>query len=161
MFAPALPSAAKDLGNENETLTSLMLTIYILGWTLGPLAAAPFSEIYGRWATYTYGNILYTLFTIACALSPTVGWLLAFRFLAGAVGSTPLAIGGGTISDLIHVHERGFALSLYMFGPIIGPTVGPLLGGFLTQNLSWRWVFWVLALLVRTFPCPSSTTIAL
>lgn len=132
MFAPALPSAAKDLGNKNETLTSLMLTIYILDWTLGPLVAAPFSEIYGRWATYTYSSLLYTLFTIACALSPNVGWLLAFRFLAGAVSSTPLAIGGGTISDLIPVQERGFALSLYMFGPIIGPTVGPMIGGFLT-----------------------------
>ncbi|CAG8979388.1 hypothetical protein HYALB_00010275 [Hymenoscyphus albidus] len=147
MFAPALLSVAKDLGNKNETLTSLTLTIHILGWTLGPLAAAPLSEIYGRWTTYTYSNILYTIFTIACALSPNVAWLLVFRFLAGVVGSTPLAIGGGTISDLIPVQERGFALSLYMFGPILGPTVGPVVGGFLTQSLSWRWIFWVLTLL--------------
>ncbi|KAM0815815.1 hypothetical protein AB5N19_01615 [Seiridium cardinale] len=84
---------------------------------------------------------------IACALSPNAGTLIVFRFLAGAVGSTPFAIDGGTISDLIPVQERDFALSLYILGPILGPSVGPLAGGFLTDTLSWRWVFWILALL--------------
>ncbi|KAK6072604.1 major facilitator superfamily transporter [Seiridium cupressi] len=147
MFAPALSSAARDLRSQSESLTSLMLSIYILGWTLGPLVMAPFSEIYGRWAAYTLSNLLYLVFTVACALSPNAGTLIVFRFLAGAVGSTPLAIGGGTISDLIPVQERGFALSLYILGPILGPSVGPLAGGFLTDTLSWRWVFWILALL--------------
>ncbi|KAH7303813.1 major facilitator superfamily domain-containing protein [Stachybotrys elegans] len=147
MFAPAIESAGRDIGAQNGTMISRLLTIYVLGWTMGPLTMAPLSEIHGRWATYIYSNLLYIVFTVACAVSPNLGFLLLFHFLAGVVGSAPLSLGGGTISDLIPVQERGFALSPYMLGPVLGPSIGPLLGGFLTERWSWRIVFWVLAAL--------------
>jgi multidrug resistance protein len=145
MFAPAVRQVMIDFETQNEVLVSLVVSIYVLGWALGPLILAPLSEVSGRLAVYTWSNILYIGFTVTCALAPSIHVLLISRLLAGVVGSTPLTIGGGTISDMIPIHERGRALSLIMVGPILGPTIGPVLGGSLTDNLGWRWIFWSLA----------------
>ncbi|KAI1379511.1 major facilitator superfamily domain-containing protein [Hypoxylon crocopeplum] len=146
MFAPAIQQVMRDFESTNEVIASLIVSIYVLGWGLGPLIVAPLSEVWGRLAVYTGSNLLYVVSTAACALSPGLGSLVVFRMLAGTMGSTPLTIGGGTISDLVPVQQRGLALSLYMFGPILGPSIGPLIGGFLTETLGWRWIFWVLAI---------------
>lgn len=150
MFAPAVPEAVKELQiGDKQFLGPLTLSIYILGWTVGPLLLAPLSECHGRLAVYVWSGVLYVLFTAACAVSTSAWVLVIFRFLAGCVGSGPLTIGGGVISDLVSVQERGFALSLYMLGPILGPSIGPLVGGYLTAVLGWRSIFWALAILVR------------
>ncbi|RYP36920.1 hypothetical protein DL767_003168 [Monosporascus sp. MG133] len=145
MFAPASEKVMQDFGSTDEVLGSLAVSVYVLGWALGPLLLAPLSEVLGRLSVYSGSGVLYVGFTLGCALAPSVEVLVLFRFLAGAVGSTPLTIGGGTISDVVAIERRGLALSLYMFGPILGPSVGPLVGGFLTDTLGWRWIFWVLA----------------
>ncbi|PSR81480.1 major facilitator superfamily domain-containing protein [Coniella lustricola] len=147
MFAPALQNVLQDFGSTDRVLASLSISIYVLGWALGPLIVAPLSEVHGRLVIYTWSNILYVFFTVGCALAPTLRVLVLLRFLCGAVGSTPLTIGGGTISDIVPIQKRGLALSLYMFGPILGPSVGPLLGGFITDMLGWRWIFWTLAII--------------
>ncbi|KAK3376224.1 major facilitator superfamily domain-containing protein [Lasiosphaeria ovina] len=146
MFAPAIQQVTADLHTKPDSvLASLAVSVYVLGWALGPLALAPLSETHGRLVVYTWSNVLYVACTAGCALAPTAEALVAARFLAGAVGSTPLAIGAGTIADLVPVQRRGLALSLYMLGPILGPSVGPLVGGYVTDTLGWRWIFWLLA----------------
>ncbi|KAI8632690.1 major facilitator superfamily domain-containing protein [Xylariaceae sp. FL1651] len=145
MFAPAVPQAVREFDIKSGVLSSLVLSIYILGWMFGPLILGPASEIYGRLIVYTLTSISYVAFTVACALSPHVVFLVVFRFLAGCAGSAPLTLGGGTICDLVPVQERGLALSLYMLGPVIGPSIGPLVGGYLAADWGWRSVFWVLA----------------
>jgi multidrug resistance protein len=152
MFAPGVKQAMQDLNSTNGVLAPLAVSIYILGWALGPLVVAPLSEVRGRWIVYSTCNILFVVFTVACALSTDVSMLITFRFFAGAMGSAPLTIGGGTISDLIPVEKRGIALSLFMLGPVLGPSVGPAAGGYLTQVLGWRWIFWILAIVVRSPP---------
>ncbi|KLU92560.1 hypothetical protein MAPG_11505 [Magnaporthiopsis poae ATCC 64411] len=144
MFAPAIQHVMDDFNSSSQVLSSLIVTIYVLGWVLGPLVLAPLSEIHGRLLIYHCSGMVYIAFTVCCALSPRIEVLIMARFLAGAAGSAPLAIGGGTISDLVPIERRGMALSLYMFGPILGPSIGPLLGGVLTDNLSWRHIFWVI-----------------
>ncbi len=148
MFAPAIQQVMQDFKSASGVLASLTVSVYVLGWALGPLILAPLSEVQGRLVVYSWSNVLYVVFTVGCAAAPNVPALVLFRFLAGAVGSTPLTIGGGTISDLVPVERRGLALSLYMFGPILGPSVGPLVGGYLTDTLGWRWIFWSLAIVV-------------
>jgi MFS family permease len=68
--------------------------------------------------------------------------MIAFRFLSGLGGSAPLALGGGVLSDLFNAEERGKAISIYSLAPLLGPAVGPIAGGFITENTTWRWVFY-------------------
>lgn len=64
--------------------------------------------------------------------------------MAGVGGSGCLTLGGGLIADLYTVEQRGAATALWSLGPLIGPVIGPICGGFISENVSWRWVFWIL-----------------
>jgi multidrug resistance protein len=148
MFAPGIPKVMQDFHNTNNELASFVVSIFVLGFALGPIFLAPLSEIYGRQIIYFITNILFVIFTMACAVSSNLGMLIGFRFLAGAAGSAPLANGGGTISDLIEQERRGAAMAIFAIGPLLGPIVGPVAGGFLAQAEGWRWVFWVIVIAV-------------
>jgi MFS family permease len=149
IVAPAVTQVVAEFNIDNDSLASFVVSAYILGLAFGPLLLAPFSEVYGRWICYTTCNIFYIFFTIASAVSSNFSMLIAFRFLAGAMGAAPLTIGGGTIADLFPVHQRGVALSFYLLGPTSGPAIGSIAGGFLAQDKGWRWIFWSLAIIVR------------
>ncbi|KAH8692035.1 major facilitator superfamily domain-containing protein [Talaromyces proteolyticus] len=147
MFALGVSEVMTDFNTSNNYLSALVVSIYVLGFAFGPLFWAPLSEIYGRWICYSVSNILYIIFTIACAVSTNMSMLIVFRFLAGCFGSSALAIGGGTVTDMFPVQHRGVALSLYTLGPICGPAIGPVIGGFVSAAKGWRWIFWVLSIL--------------
>lgn len=143
-----------DFHSTNVTIATLTVTIYLLGFALGPLVIAPLSELYGRLIIYHVCNGLFFVFTIACAVSSDVGMLLAFRFITGCAGSAPLTIGGGTVSDVIPQEQRGAAMAIFAVGPLLGPVIGPVIGGFIAQGVGWRWTFWVLAISVGSLDIP-------
>lgn len=87
----------RAFGTTSNVLASFVVSIYILGFALGPLIIAPMSELYGRIWIFHVCNVLFVIFNIACAVSNSMGMLVAFRFLAGCAGSAPLTIGGGVI----------------------------------------------------------------
>ena len=148
MVAPSVPLILRDFQSSDETIGSLIVSIYILGYAIGPLFLAPLSEVYGRLPVYHICNSFFIVWTIACALAPNIGALLVFRVLAGVAGSCPLAIGGGSIADLFIQQQRGTAVSIFTIGPLKGPVIGPVAGGFLTEDAGWRWVFWVITIAV-------------
>lgn len=74
-------------------------------------------------------NVGFICFTVGCALSPNLGALIVFRFLAGCFGATPVSNGAGTVGDLIPQEKRGRAMSIYLLGPLVGPIAGPIIGG--------------------------------
>lgn len=154
-FAPGVPRVLQDFHTQSETLATFVVSVYILGFACGPLVIAPLSEIYGRLVIYHVTNVLFIIFTVACALSTNMNMLIGFRFLAGCVGVTPVTIGGGTIADLFLPAQRGGSMAIWALGPLLGPIIGPVAGGFLSQAEGWRWIFWVLtiALGVTTILC--------
>ena len=156
MFAPGVPQVMTEFNSSSNLLAGLVVSIYILGFALGPLLVAPMSEQKGRIVVYHTCNLLFLIFTILNAVSHNMAMLIVFRFLAGAAGAAPITIGSGTIADLIPRERRGLTMSLWSLGPILGPMVGPIAGGFITQSLGWRWVFWVLAIVVDTSLPPTS-----
>lgn len=152
MFAPGVPALMKEFHSDNKELASFVVSVYVLGLAAGPLVIAPLSELYGRLPLYHSCNILFIIFTVACAVSSNLNMLIGFRFLEGVAGSAPLTIGGGTIADLVIQEKRGAAMSGFALGPLLGPVIGPVAGGYLAQAEGWRWVFWVIALCVSTLP---------
>lgn len=144
MFAPAVEYMAKDFHETNETVVSMSVSIYLIGYTVGPLLLAPLSEIYGRRVVLSAGNWFFVVWQIGCALAQNIETLIICRLLAGIGGSACLTLGAGVIADLFSVQQRGKATALWAMGPLIGPVAGPIAGGFLSQAAGWRWVFWLL-----------------
>jgi len=116
MVAPSILTILKDFHSSDITLGAFVVSIYILGYAVGPLVTAPMSEIYGRLPVYHVFNVLFVIWTIACAFAPSLGALLAFRFFEGVAGVCALTIGSGTISDMIPAETRGKFMSVYSMG---------------------------------------------
>ncbi|KAF4972816.1 hypothetical protein FSARC_716 [Fusarium sarcochroum] len=146
IFAPSIEQVMVEFNSTNEQLASFIVSVYLLGYCFGPLVVAPLSEMYGRLPLYNICNVLFVIFNVACALSPNLGGLIAFRLLAGLAGCCPLTLGAGSLADIISKEKRGAAMSSWVLGPLLGPVVGPIAGGYLSAAKSWRWSFWVVAI---------------
>ncbi|KAI0910976.1 polyamine transporter 3 [Ustulina deusta] len=125
----------------------MVLSIFLLGFALGPLVASPLSEIYGRVRVVQVWNFVYILFNGACGAAQSKEAILVLRLLAGLSGSATLGIGGGTLSDLFRSENRGKAVAIYSWSPILAPLVGAVLGGFISEYTTWRWTFFASSLL--------------
>ncbi|KAG1779708.1 major facilitator superfamily domain-containing protein [Suillus placidus] len=153
IMAPGLPDLAIKFGITDPTVLALTLSIFVLSYAIGPLFAAPLSEVYGRVWVLHIGNLFFLAFNLGCALSPNTASLIVFRFLAGLAGSAPTACGSGVISDLFLERERASAMALYSIGPMIGepylvlqcPAIGPVIGGFIAESVGVQYVFYVIA----------------
>lgn len=147
ILAPAITELHRELqggaAGDDLTLASMPISIYLLGYAVGPLFLSGLSEIYGRHVILCAANAFFCLALIGCALAPSLGALIAFRFLTGVGGSGCLTIGGGIIADMVPVHQRGKAITIWMLGPLLGPTIGPLMGAYVTQDIGWRWTVWI------------------
>ncbi|KAJ5225990.1 major facilitator superfamily domain-containing protein [Penicillium chermesinum] len=148
MFAPGAAALAKEFHITNPSITSLTVSIYLAGFAIGPMFIAPLSEIYGRLVIYHICNVFYIGLILGCALGKNTGMFLALRFLAGCAASGPLAVGGGTVADVIPPAQRGKAMSLFFVGPLLGPVFGPIIGGFVSETIGWRWTFWIILILI-------------
>ncbi|KAK4448338.1 major facilitator superfamily domain-containing protein [Podospora aff. communis PSN243] len=148
MLAPAVPLVMKDFNTTSTTFQTFCVSIFVLGFASGPLLLAPLSELYGRVIVYHVTNILFLSFTIMCALSSNQGMLLAARFLSGFAGVASMTIGSGTIADMMPKEQRGRAVAVWSLGTILGPMVGPIVGGHVAERYGWRWMFWILAMLI-------------
>lgn len=74
--------------------------------------------------------------------------LIGMRLLQGVFASVPLTNGGGIIADMVIQEDRGFAMAMFTLGTLLGPVIGPVSGGFLAAAKGWRWVFWLITILV-------------
>jgi multidrug resistance protein len=148
MFAPGIQDVMRDFDVTSSMLASFVVSVFVLGYVVGPFIIAPVSELYGRVPIYHACNLLFLIFTIACAVAQDMPQLIVFRLLAGVAGVCPLTIGSGTIADMIESEKRAGIMAVWAMGPILGPIVGPVAGGFLAEAEGWRWVFWVIAITV-------------
>lgn len=148
MFAPAGEGLMEDFDFSSRTLSSLSVSIYVLGFAVGPLIWAPLSEVYGRLSIYVISTVIFVAFILASAFSTSLATFMVFRLLSGCGGAASLALSGGTLADVIPRQERGKWMAVIAIGPIMGPTIGPILGGFMGQYIGWRWIFRLMAIMV-------------
>ncbi|KXN83916.1 hypothetical protein AN958_00996, partial [Leucoagaricus sp. SymC.cos] len=133
-----------------EIESVLTLSLFVTGYCVGPLLWGPLSEQYGRRPVNIYPFFIYAVlskcFQIAAALAKTTVQILLFRFLGGVFAAAPLTNSGAVISDIWDAETRGKAMALFTLAPFAGPAVGPTVAGFVGDGVSWRWVFWILAI---------------
>jgi MFS family permease len=111
MFAPSVNLVMTEFHNSNETIGTLVVSIY-LGYAFGPLFLAPLSELYGRLLLYYISTVLFILFNVACAKSTNFPMLIIFRILTGTAGACPLTIGPGSIADMFEQEQRGRIMAI-------------------------------------------------
>ncbi|KZT02366.1 MFS general substrate transporter [Laetiporus sulphureus 93-53] len=136
----------KDIEDEfhvGEVVIALTVSLMVVGFGIGPLIWAPLSELMGRRPIWIGPAFLYVIFNIPCAVAKNIQTLCICRFFCGIFASSPLALAGGTISDLWDNNERGFAIALFAAAPYGGPVLGPIVGGFIGENIGWRWIIWI------------------
>ncbi|KAL4896065.1 major facilitator superfamily domain-containing protein [Aspergillus ambiguus] len=134
----------------SEEVAFLGITLFVIGFALGPLLWAPLSEIYGRRYILIITSMGLTAFTAGAAGANNLQTLLILRFLGGSFGSAPLAVAGGVLADIFPPISRGLASGIFAAAPFLGPTLGPIVGGFLAESAGWRWVEGLLAALSGT-----------
>lgn len=104
MVAPALSKLGEDLGMHEKIEVEMALSIFILGYAIGPLFFGPLSEIYGRYRVLLLSNLFYVAWNTGCGFAQNKAEFFVFRFLAGIGGSAPLALGGGAIRQVFFNH---------------------------------------------------------
>ncbi|KAJ5672509.1 Major facilitator superfamily domain general substrate transporter [Penicillium longicatenatum] len=150
MFSPAAKLMQSEFGFKSDTVEILTITIASLGFAVGQFFVPPLSEVFGRVPVYRVSSVLYLGFTAGCARSTHVAEFLVFRLCTGLSAASYMSTGGGTVADLLPKEERGVAMALFTAGPLLGPVLGPIVGGFVTENLSWRWTFYLILMLGGT-----------
>ncbi|KAF4448783.1 hypothetical protein F53441_7832 [Fusarium austroafricanum] len=146
VIVPGVPLLKQDFHESRPPVTSLVVSIFVLGFAFGPVLLAPLSELYGRRLLFNISNVVTLGFSIGSALAPNIAIFIVFRFIAGSFGAGPMNIGGGSIADQVELSKRGFVMSIFFTGIFLGPVIGPVIGGFIAQDLGWRWVFWVMTI---------------
>ncbi|KAI9666512.1 MAG: hypothetical protein M1821_004448 [Bathelium mastoideum] len=145
MLAPALGAIGRDL-HIGDAEAQLALSIFVLAFAFAPLLLAPCSEVFGRRWVWIIAGLWYILWNTVCGFVQTLALLIVGRFFAGVGGSATFAMSVPILGDCWKSEERGKAFALATFIPLLGPAVGPIIGGFVTQAVSWRWLFWVLSI---------------
>ncbi|KAF2966187.1 hypothetical protein GQX73_g7365 [Xylaria multiplex] len=146
IVTPDIAGVSDEFGVSNE-VALLSITLFVVGFGIGPLAFAPLSEVYGRQVIYVSTLFLAVVFIIPCALAKNIATLLVGRAIDGIAFSAPITIIGGTLADLWKAEERGIPMAAFSAAPFVGPAVGPLVGGFLSDHLGWRWLYWLTLIL--------------
>ena len=121
MVAPGTANTMKELNEPSQVVGSLMVTIYVLGYAIGPLFLAPLSEIYGRYPVVILSTWFFNAWLLGSALAPTMPSLIAMRLLAGIGGSAVMTISPAVAADLYPVEKRAFTTSLIILSQCVGP----------------------------------------
>ncbi|KMU82395.1 membrane transport protein [Coccidioides immitis H538.4] len=144
----SLPSGAvlyiaRDFGIEGSEQLALPISMFLIGYVVGPIICGSLSEAYGRKPIIVGGFMGFMAFTLACAVCQNWASLLVLRLLVGVVASAPVAVVGGLFAD-IHddPRERGRVMAYFMAATTIGPVAAPFISGYVAV-VSWRWAFWV------------------
>ncbi|KAE8353033.1 major facilitator superfamily domain-containing protein [Aspergillus coremiiformis] len=148
VFDSTIPSGGirfitTSLDVHNELQRVLPTSVFLVGYVMGPLAFGPMSEVYGRRRVIVGTFILFTIFTLACAVAPNWPALLFFRTLCGICASAPIAVTGGLFADVYRSPiARGRTMALSMTVTTAGPQFAPMIAGFVGPA-GWRWIFWI------------------
>ncbi|EAW19342.1 uncharacterized protein NFIA_093040 [Aspergillus fischeri NRRL 181] len=148
--AGGIASGATGIAEEfhvSSEVTTLCLSLYVLGFAIGPVLLAPLSEYFGRQPVYV---VSWCPSPWPRTSEPSSSAIVC-RFLAGCAGGAPLTNTGGSISDLWERNSSGGPMAVYGLSSTFGPPTALVMSGYIGLNAGWRWIFWVLMAITGGF----------
>ncbi|KAJ9661720.1 hypothetical protein H2201_006391 [Coniosporium apollinis] len=143
IYAPSVEGVVHAFG-VSHSAAYLGLSMYVLGYGIGPLIFSPLSEIprIGRNIPYTLTFAIFVILCVPTALVDNFAGLIVLRFLQGFFGSPCLATGGASLQDMYSLIKLPYVLSLWALAATCGPALGPIISGFSVAAMDWRWSLW-------------------
>src|SRR6187397_450664 len=138
----ALPQMAGNLSATREEV-AWVSTSYILANVVVLPMTAFFTETFGRKRYLTFSILLFIVASMLCGTAHSLGTLVLWRLVQGAGGAALLSTAQATLRQIFPRHEQGMVQSIFLLGVIVAPTLGPTLGGWITDNASWHWCFFI------------------
>jgi DHA2 family multidrug resistance protein len=138
----ALPHIAGDLSAGVDESTWVLTSYLVSNAIVLPLTGW-FSSLFGRKRFYMTCVALFVVSSFLCGMAPSLGLLVLFRIFQGAGGGALQPISQAVLVESFPKNKQGMAMALYGMGVVVAPIIGPTLGGWITDNYSWHWIFFI------------------
>jgi DHA2 family multidrug resistance protein len=138
----ALPHMAGNLGASNDESTWVLTSYLVSNAIILPISGW-LASLVGRKRFFLLCILLFTISSLFCGAAPSLAILIVFRVVQGLGGGGLQPMAQAILADTFPPQLRGLAFALYGITAILAPTIGPTLGGWITDNYSWRWIFYI------------------
>jgi DHA2 family multidrug resistance protein len=138
----SLPHIASSMAATTEEATWALTSYLVANAIILPLTGW-LASVLGRKRLLMASTAGFTIASVLCGLAPNLASLVIFRILQGATGGALQPLSQAVLLESFKPEERGRAMGFWGLGVVVAPILGPVVGGWLTENYTWRWVFYI------------------
>src|SRR5947207_4774567 len=138
----SLPHIAGSLSASIDEATWALTSYLVANAIILPMTGW-LASMFGRKRLLMLSVVGFTMSSFLCGLAPTLATLIVFRVMQGATGGALQPLSQAVLLEAFPPHDRGKAMAFWALGIVVAPILGPVLGGWLTDNYSWRWGFYI------------------
>ncbi len=138
----SLPHIAGNLSATTDEAT-WVVTSYLVSNAIVLPATGWLSQVFGRKRFYMSCVVAFTAASVLCGFAPSLTWLVIFRVIQGLGGGALQPISQAILLECFPARRRGMGMAIFGIGVVFAPIIGPTLGGWITDNYSWRWIFYI------------------